>query len=176
MRRICRQISGPGSAIPLGIFGAVIVSQLRFLGVRAAGIYIALFGGLAAAFDSSVSAFTFWVLARPGIAQDATLVRALHYFAIALGGVGYAVPIGLLMAGVSVTAGFTRLLPKWIVALGLFLAGAGELSWLTMVTTKLAFLVPVTRFPGFLWMIAAGFALPRVLRKTPQSEVVSATA
>src|SRR5215469_6049394 len=64
-----------GSAIPLGIFSAVIVSQLRFLGVRAAGIYIALFGGLAAAFDSSVSAFTFWVLARPGIAQDATLVR-----------------------------------------------------------------------------------------------------
>jgi len=54
-----------GSAIPLGIFGAVIVSQLRFLGVRAA------------AFDSSVSAFAFWVLARPGFAQDATLLRAL---------------------------------------------------------------------------------------------------
>jgi hypothetical protein len=156
-----------GSAIPLGIFAAAIASQLRFLGVRAAGVYIALFGGLAAAFDSSASAFILWVLTRPGIAQDATLVRALHYLAIAFGGVGYAVPIGLLMAGVSITAYFTRLLPKWIVVVGLFLAVTGELSWLTMITTKLAFLVPLTRFPGFLWMIAAGFALPKELKRTP---------
>ena len=34
-----------GSAIPLGIFTATVVSRLRFLGVRAAGIHIALFGG-----------------------------------------------------------------------------------------------------------------------------------
>src|SRR5262252_4471674 len=34
-----------GSVIPLGIFTATAVSQLRFLGVRAAGTYIALFGG-----------------------------------------------------------------------------------------------------------------------------------
>src|SRR5260370_4658106 len=34
-----------GSAIPLGIFTATMVSRLRFLGVRAAGPSIALFGG-----------------------------------------------------------------------------------------------------------------------------------
>src|SRR5258708_1892073 len=34
-----------GSVIPLGIFTATAVSQLRFLGVRAAGTHIALFGG-----------------------------------------------------------------------------------------------------------------------------------
>jgi hypothetical protein len=34
-----------GSAVPLGLFTATIVSRLRFLGVRAAGAQIALFGG-----------------------------------------------------------------------------------------------------------------------------------
>lgn len=37
------------AAVPLGIFSATIVSRLRFHGIRAAGAYIALFGGLAAA-------------------------------------------------------------------------------------------------------------------------------
>src|SRR5256714_13731272 len=35
-----------GAAIPFGIFTATMVSRLRFLGVRAAGPSIALFGGL----------------------------------------------------------------------------------------------------------------------------------
>src|SRR5262249_26070639 len=34
-----------GSAIPLGLFTAAIVSRLRFLGVRAAGPFLGLFGG-----------------------------------------------------------------------------------------------------------------------------------
>jgi hypothetical protein len=40
-----------GSAIPLGIFTATMVSRLQFLGVRAAGPYIALFGGLMTVFN-----------------------------------------------------------------------------------------------------------------------------
>src|SRR2546421_13043580 len=38
-----------GAAIPLGLFTATIVSRMRFLGVRATGAYIALFGGFASA-------------------------------------------------------------------------------------------------------------------------------
>ena len=37
-----------GSSVPLGIYAATVVSRLRFLGVRAAGAYIALGGGFAA--------------------------------------------------------------------------------------------------------------------------------
>ncbi|HEV7553052.1 MAG TPA: hypothetical protein VGP65_15300, partial [Candidatus Angelobacter sp.] len=59
------------------------------------------------------------------------------------------------------------LLPKWIVVLGLVLAAAGELSWLHLLLfPKLLFLIPLTRFPGFIWLIAAGFALP-VARRVP---------
>jgi hypothetical protein len=77
-------------------------------------------------------------MAHAGITQDATLAHALYFLQYALGGPGFAIPIGLLMAGVSITAGFTRLLPKWI---------------------------PLTRFPAFVWLIAAGFALPVTLRR-----------
>jgi len=148
-----------GSAIPIGLFTATVVSRLRFLGVTAAGVYIALFGGLAVAFDSTASACVLWAMAHSGISQDAALVHALYYVQYAFGGPGYAVPMGLLLAGVSIPAVFLKLLPKWIVALGLALAVTGELSWFAMLTPTLGFLIPLTRFP-FVWLIAAGFALP----------------
>jgi hypothetical protein len=156
-----------GSAIPIGLFTATVVSRLRFLGVTAAGATIALFGGVMLAFDSAASASVLWTMAHAGITQDATLVHALYFLQYALGGPGFAIPIGLLMAGVSITAGFTRLLPKWIVALGIALAVIGELTWFALLTQKVGFLIPLTRFPAFVWLIAAGFALPATLRRAP---------
>ena len=149
-----------GAAIPLGVFTATVVSRLRFLGVRAAGAHIALFGGLAAAFNSMAAASVLWVMAQPGIAEDATLVRALYYLQFALGGPGYSVPLGLLLAGVSIAAGFMRLLPRWVVVCGLVIAVVGEISWISLFIRSATFLVPLTRFSAFLWLIAAGFALP----------------
>lgn len=152
-----------GAAIVLGLFTACVVNQMRFLGVRAAGVNIALFGGLAAAFGMFVSAFSLWTLAQHGLAEDAFVVQALYYFGYAFGGPGYSVPIGLLMAGISIPAGFLRLLPKWVVVLGIALGVCGELSWLNLLLPKALFLVPLTRFPGFVWMIAAGFLLPHTV-------------
>jgi hypothetical protein len=102
-----------------------------------------------------------WAMVHPGIARDTPLLQALYYLVYALGGPGFSVPLGLLMAGVSVPAGLMKLLPKWIVALGLVLAACGELSWLNLILPGALFLIPLTRFPGFLWLIAAGFALPK---------------
>jgi hypothetical protein len=152
-----------GAAIPLGIFTATIVSRLRFLGVRAAGTEIAFFGGLATALNMIASSSVLWTMSYPGIAQDPALLQALYRLTFALGGPGFSVPFGLLLAGVSVTAGFNRLLPRWIVILGLVLAAVGELSWLDILFPKALFLIPLTRFPGFVWVIAAGFALPNTL-------------
>jgi hypothetical protein len=155
-----------GSAIPLGLFTAAIVSRLQFLGVRAAGPFLALFGGLLAAVDVALSALVLWVMAYPGIAGDAPVLRALYYVVYAVGGVGYSVPLGLLMAGVSISAGLTKLLPRWIAGFGLLLAVFGEMSWFSLVFPGLLFLIPLTRFPGFVWLIAAGFAIPRVAGQT----------
>lgn len=163
-----------GATIVLGIFTASIVSRLHFLGVRAAGPYIALFGGFATVFGGMAASFLLWVMIHPGIAQEPTLLRALYYLSYAFGGPGFSVPMGLLMAGVSVPAAFMKLLPKWLVGFGLVLAVCGELSWFNLITPKALFLIPLTRFPGFIWLIATGFMLPRVVtRPLPSLEVPS---
>ena len=150
-----------GAAIPLGIFTATMVSRLQFLGVRVAGANIACFGGLMTAFDMAASALVLWVMAYPGIAHDAAVLRALYYLTFALGGVGFSVPLGLLMAGICVPAAFFKVLPKWLVVFGVVLAVIGELSALSLVIPNALFLIPLTRFPAFIWLIGAGFALPK---------------
>ena len=158
-----------GASITMGIFTATIVSRLRFLSVRAAGANIALFGGLMTALNMAASAFVLWTMARPGIAEDTMLTNALYYLSYALGGPGFSAPLGLLMAGVSIPAAFLKLLPNWVVILGLVLAIIGELSSLNLVFSWILPLIPLTRFPGFIWLIAAGFALPKAQTSSIQS-------
>lgn len=163
-----------GSSVTLGIFTASIVSRLRFLGVRAAGATIALFGGFGAAFAIACGSLLLWTMTQPGLAQNPAVTEALYYFSYAVGGPGYSVPLGLLLAGVSVPALLYRLVPRWIAALGLALAVCGGLSWLSLEIPRALFLIPLTRFPGFVWMIAVGFALPAFTTgRTPAREVAA---
>ncbi|MGH8094297.1 MAG: hypothetical protein ACREIF_12630 [Chthoniobacterales bacterium] len=150
-----------GAAIPLGIFTGAAVSRLQFLGVRAAGAHIALFGGLMTAFNIAATALILWVMAYPGVAQDTAVLRALYYLAFAVGGVGFSVPMGILIAGICIPAAFLKALPKWLIVFGLVIAVIGELSWFDLITPKALPLIPLTRFPGFIWLIAAGFLLSR---------------
>ncbi len=150
-----------GATICLGLFTAVVVAQLRFLGVRSAGPWIALFGGFLTVFNALAAALTTWTLIHPSVVQNPPVLLALYFLSYAFGGVGFSIPMGLLMAGVSVSAAFMRLLPKWVIVLGLVLAVAGELSWFHLISPAVLFLIPLTRFPGFIWLIAVGFALPR---------------
>jgi hypothetical protein len=150
-----------GAAVPLGIFSATIASRFRFLGIRAAGPSIAFFGGLATVSNMMVSSSLLWAMSYADTARDPTLIQALYRFDFALGGVGFSVPFGLLLMGIAITAGFMRLLPRWLIVFGVIIAAAGELSWLETIFPKLLFLIPLARFPGFLWLIAVGFLLPR---------------
>lgn len=149
-----------GASIPLGIFTATAVSRLRFLGVRTAGADIALFGGFLTAFMMMAGASVLWAMTYPEIAQDASVIQALYRIQFALGGLGFSVPFGLLLAGISVTAGFSGLLPRWLAIFGVLIAAIGELSWLDILFPKALPLIPLTRFPGFVWLIVAGFSLP----------------
>src|SRR5215470_9546067 len=150
-----------GAAVPLGIFTATVVSRLQFLGVNVAGVFIALLGGFAASLLAAISALLQWVLAQPGIASHADVTRVLHLLTFATGGVGFVVPFGLLLAGVSVIAWFTKTLPRWLVWLGLVLAAVAELSSLSLIVPPAVYLLPVARFLGFVWIISTGFLLPR---------------
>jgi hypothetical protein len=160
-----------GSAVPFGIFAVTIVSRLRFMGVRAAGTNIALLGGLTAAIALLLSGVTGWVLSVPEVSASAQLVKAVDFLSFLLGGVSFAVGFGLLAAGVSVTSYFMRLLPRWLVALGMLLAITGELSWFSLIAYPANFFIPITRFVGFIWMVCVAVALTRN-RKVAQAAYI----
>jgi hypothetical protein len=154
-----------GSLMPFGIYVLSVVSRLRFLGVNSAGPYIALFGGFMTVVNASICALLMWVMAYPGIAEDASVIRALYYFSFATGGVGYSVPLGIFFAGVSISAGLSKLIPKWLFIFGMLLAICGVLSFLSLIIPQFVYLIPLTRFPGFIWLIIAGFVLPKTIEK-----------
>jgi len=150
-----------GAAIPLAIYAATAHARLHQLGIRAPGATIALAGGLLAAAFMACSALVSWVLSRPEVAEAPTLVRALHDFAFATGGPGHVVPLGLLIAGISVPGLLARLLPRWLTIAGLVIAALAELATLTLLIDDASYLLPVARFTGLAWLIIAGFLLPR---------------
>jgi hypothetical protein len=148
------------SAVLLGLFVAVTVSRLRFLGVRAAGEVIALCGGVGATVMLMLSALCGWSVMRPGIAAADGAVSLLHALSFAGGGPGFVVPLGLFVAGVSITAGLYRLIPRWLMWLGILIAVACELASLTLMFWNAAYFIPVGRFVGVVWMIGVAVTLP----------------
>ena len=149
-----------GAAMPLGLFTATLASRLRFLGIEAAGATIALFGGFAASFFLGCSALVQWVLASPGVAGDPANARVLQLLAFATGGPGHVVPLGLLVAGASITAGLARFVPRWLMTFGVVLAVVAELSTLVLVLEPAAYFLPLARFPSFIWIICIALMMP----------------
>jgi hypothetical protein len=150
-----------GSAVPFGIFAVTTVSRLRFMGVRAAGTNIALLGGLIATIALILSGSAGWVLSVPEVSASAQVVKAISFLNFLLGGVVYAVGFGLLAAGVSVTSHFMRLLPRWMVALGMVVAITGELSSFSLIAYPANFFIPITRYLGVIWMFSVAVALTK---------------
>jgi hypothetical protein len=149
------------SAIPLGIFTVTVWTRLRWLGVKAAGPSIGLLGGLIVTVNMVIGSMIGWTMVFPGVAADEGALRALYYLGFGIGGVGYSAPMGLLIAGIAVSAGFAKLLPRWLVVFGVILAVIGEASCLALLSPKLTLLIPLTRFPGFIWLILAGMQLAK---------------
>jgi hypothetical protein len=150
-----------GSAVPFGIFAVTAVSRLRFMGVRAAGTNIALLGGLTATIALILSGTTGWVLSVPEVSASAQVVKAIFYLCFLFGGVVYSVGFGLLAAGVSVTSYFMKLLPRWMVILGMLVAITGELSSLSLIAYPANFFIPITRYVGLIWMVSVAVALTK---------------
>jgi hypothetical protein len=73
-----------GSAVPLGVFTMSMVARLKFLGVRAAGADMALFGGLATAMGLVISSCVLWAMTYPGRPQDQTCFRLCIAFPLVL--------------------------------------------------------------------------------------------
>jgi hypothetical protein len=163
------------AAIPLGLFAASSSSRLRFLGIKAAGATIALYGGLVASCLLALSGLCAWVLSQPGV--DGAAARALHLLAFGLGGPGHVATLGLLVAGLAVSSGLGGLLARGWMWSGIAIAVASELSVFSLVFLPAAFLLPLGRFTAMAWLIAVGILLPRSLADAegvePESETRS---
>jgi hypothetical protein len=145
------------SAISLRIFMAVSISRLRSPGIRAAGEQVAALGGIAAPIMLIGSALSTWSLTRPGVAAASGSVAALQSIGFDGGGPGFAVFLGLFAAGVSVSAGMHKLIPRWLMWLGIVVAAAGELSSLTLLNFTAGYFIPVARFLSIVWMLGLSF-------------------
>ena len=159
-----------GSAVPLGIFAVTVVSRLRFLGVRAAGTNIALLGGSIATIALLLSGAVGWILSVREVLDSAQVMKAIVFLNFLLGGAVFSVGFGLLAAGVSVTSYFMRLLPRWMVAVGMLVAIAGELSSFSLIAYPANFFIPVTRFLGFIWMISVAVGLTKNREAAPVAD------
>ncbi len=150
-----------GSSIPLGIYAAAVYSRQQRLGIRVPGPTIGLVGGIIAAILLAVSAIVTWTQSQSVVSADPALTHALSYLGFAAGGFGHVLGLGLLVAGIAVPALLLRLMPAAVAWVGLVIAALAELSFLTMVIEPLQFLIPVGRFGSLIWLVVAGFLLPK---------------
>ncbi|MCW4458786.1 hypothetical protein [Microbacterium sp. MPKO10] len=149
------------ASLPLGIFAATASVRLNHLGVRAPGPTIGLVGGILASASMALSGLLTWTLTRPEILDHAELIRLIHDLAFITGGPGFAVPTGLLLAGIAVPGLLARLLPRWLAWPGLAIAALGIIATLTVAIPALAILLPIVRFPALAWIVITAFLLPR---------------
>ncbi len=149
------------AAIPMAIFAAAVSARMHHLGIRAPGATIALAGGVLASAMLIVSASAQWVLAQPGVRDNIGVARAFQDFAFLTGGPGHVVPLGLLIAGIAVVAAFGQLLPRAVAFTGVAIALAAEVATLSVAVHGFAILLPIARFAGYAWLIAAAALLPR---------------
>jgi len=88
-------------------------------------------------------------------------MRVAQLIAFAFGGFGHVVTFGILLAGFSIPGLVFGLMPRWVCWVGLVLAAICILSYFSMIFPAASILLPLGRFPGYLWLIAAGFTLPK---------------
>jgi hypothetical protein len=148
------------SAIPLGIFMAVSIRRLQFPGIRNVGEPIAALGGIATPVMLIGSALATWSLTRPGVAAAPGAVVVLQSLGFDGGGPGFAIFLGVFVAGVSVSAGMHKLLPHWLIWLGIVVAAAGGLSSLTLLNFTAGYFIPVARMLSIAWMVGLAWKLP----------------
>ncbi|MWA00218.1 DUF4386 domain-containing protein [Actinomadura sp. LD22] len=163
-----------GSAFPLTVATGVLYRRLRALGITAPGSAITLAGGILAAGMLVLGAMFGWAGGRLPADASPALARALADLSFLSGGPAYAATFALLVAGLSVTGLLALLLPRPLCWAGLVIALAGMVGTLTLVGSGFAFLVPVVRFGGLLWLIAAAALMPRTRHEVRSREGAAA--
>lgn len=145
-----------GSSVLLAIYTATVSSRLRWLGVSGAGPTVALTGGTLAAGSLALTGLLGWLMSRPEIADDTSLVQALYLLTFLIGGPGHVVALGILIASVAAAARLPRV-TTWA---GIAIATLCEASMLVLAWTAVGPLLPLARVAALGWLLVVGFRLP----------------
>jgi hypothetical protein len=152
---------GFAAALPLAIWSATIYRRLRTaLGITAPGAVIGLVGGLLASSSLALTGLIGWVSSQIHGLDDPALARALADLSFATGSAGFVAPLGLLIAGIAVPSTILGLLPKPLAWAGLLIAVLSLVSTFALLSSALDFTLPIGRFLGLAWLIAASVLLP----------------
>lgn len=143
------------AAVPLAVLAAVFSDRIRQLGLRVPGRVITLSGGVAAAGMLAVAGALQLALLGSASKGDLALLQFGYSLSTALGGIAFAAFSGLLIAGIAVTGLLGRILPRPLAIAGIALAIIGQLALLVSLTDTLVPLLPIARFGGIIWLIAA---------------------
>jgi hypothetical protein len=148
------------ASVPLGIYAATIYARQLRLGIRAPGAGISLVGGVSASVMLGISGLLGWAQTQVD-AIPPSVSRLIAELVFALGGIGFACGLGLLIAGIAVPSMILRLVPRWLSWIGLVLGALGEIAFLSLLWDGLDVVLPIVRFGGLAWLTAVGFLLPR---------------
>jgi hypothetical protein len=147
------------AAVPLAVLSAIVSDRIRTFGVQAPGRLIALVGGAVAAALLVSSGLVSLALLGTHTTDSLALLQFGQRFATGLGGIGFATFIGLLVAGISITGLFGRILPRRLALAGIVLAVLSELALLSVLTDAATPLLPVSRFGSLIFLVAAALTL-----------------
>jgi hypothetical protein len=156
------------ASAPLGIYAATVYARLLRLGIRVPGPNIAFLGGITASILLATSGLTTWAQSGVEPLLPPSVSDFVSRLVFALGGIGFAGGLGLLLAGIAVPSVILLLVPRWLGWTGLILAAIGEIAFLSLLWDGLDVLLPITRFGGLVWLTAVGFLLPRNRHDVPR--------
>ncbi len=156
-----------GSTFSLVICAVTLYRRLRRLGVLAPGPLMGLAGAILAAAALAASTLFSWTATQTAGLGDPALARALTTLSFASGGIGFVAPFGLLIAGIAVPALILRLLPAALAWAGIIVAVLAMLTPFALISDVLYPLLPIGRFGGVLFLVAAAALLPRSAQRRP---------
>ena len=146
------------SALCLAALAAVI-SGTQKNRASSASSALTMLGGGGGGVLLALTALCSWAIASPGAVDPGAAFRTLQFLPFLFGGPGWAGFFCLFMAGV--VMGGSGVLPRWLSSSGYFLSAVSGLAMLTLLTIGAAVCLPIARFLGFLWLIAATTVLAR---------------
>ncbi|MEV0646662.1 hypothetical protein AB0I28_15505 [Phytomonospora sp. NPDC050363] len=144
------------SAFALFLFAALTASRLA-----APYRQLVLGGGVLAAATTAMSAAVTAVMAQDGVIAEEGLLPALQWLAFLVGGPAHAIWFAPLLVGLALGGRASGLFPRWLAVTGTVIGALASLAVVAIAVYYASPFIPLGRYGGFLWILAATFHLVR---------------